>query len=533
METQEKKIINCAIYTRKSTSDGLEQDFTSLDAQRESAENYIASQKNQGWVALSERYDDGGFTGANTDRPALQRLITDIKAGKMNCVVVYKVDRLSRSLLDFAELLSLFEKHNTTFVSVTQHFNTQNSMGRLTLNILLSFAQFEREIISERTRDKMAAAKKKGKWIGGRPPLGYNIDKEKHKLLINQKEAKLVREIFDLYIEKRSVLAVTIELNNKGYTTKQYMSEKGLRFGGIKFKVTGVYNILTSVLYIGKVEYHGEFYQGEQEPIVSEDIFQKVQKILAENKPDYKITKRNKHVGLLSGMLRCKACDAPMYFTYNVKANKYKYHYYACMNASKRGYKSCPVRLLNAQKIEDKVIESLRTIVHEPKLNEDTWDRWPLQEKIAVIKPILKEAIYNGNNQILDIFLNKNDKEHSFKVALTELKNIPIPPHQESIKKEPQLRQNLILAHHIQEIMADGQAKDLKQVANWLNISRIKIYLIMNMLMLAPSIQEEILLSDNSNISLIPEYRINEISREIAWTKQKELWQELVKNPTA
>jgi len=533
METEEKKIINCAIYTRKSTSDGLEQDFTSLDAQRESAENYIASQKNQGWVVLPERYDDGGFTGANTDRPALQKLITDIKAGKISCVVVYKVDRLSRSLLDFAELLSLFEKHNTTFVSVTQHFNTQNSMGRLTLNILLSFAQFEREIISERTRDKMSAAKKKGKWIGGRPPLGYDIDKEKHKLFINHKETKLVREIFDLYLEKRSILTTTIALNNEGYVTKQYMSEKGLRFGGMKFKINGVHRILTNVLYIGKVEYHGELYQGEHEAIISDETFQKVQKILAENKPGWKMARKNKHIGLLGGLLRCKACDAPMYFTYNVKNNKYKYHYYICMNASKRGYKSCPVRLLNAQKIEDKVIESLRAIVREPKLSENMWNKWTLQEKIAIIKPILKEAVYDGPNQTLDIFLNKNDKEHSFKVALTELKNMPVPPHKESIKKEPQLRQNLILAHQIQEIMADGKATDLKQVANWLNISRIKIYLIMNMLMLAPSIQEEILLSDNSDISLIPEYRINEITREIDWIKQKELWQELVKNPTA
>ena len=175
MEKIEKPKINCAIYTRKSIADGLDRDFTTLDAQRESCESYIASQKNEGWLCLPDNYDDGGFTGANTDRPALQKLLSDIKTNKVSCVVVYKVDRLSRSLLDFAELLSLFEKHNVTFVSVTQHFNTQSSMGRLTLNILLSFAQFEREIISERTRDKMAASKKKGKWVGGRPPLGLSL----------------------------------------------------------------------------------------------------------------------------------------------------------------------------------------------------------------------------------------------------------------------------------------------------------------------------------------------------------------------
>jgi len=201
METKkpDKKIL-CAIYTRVSTAEGLAQEFSSLDNQRESAESYIQSQKSEGWVVSAERYDDGGFTGANTDRPALQRLIDDIKEGKINCVVVYKVDRLSRSLLDFSQLLQFFDEHQVTFVSVTQHFNTNTSMGRLTLNILLSFAQFEREIISERTRDKMAAAKKKGRFIGGRPGLGYDIDPKTHKLVLNPAEAKVVRKIFELYL---------------------------------------------------------------------------------------------------------------------------------------------------------------------------------------------------------------------------------------------------------------------------------------------------------------------------------------------
>ena len=287
-EKLEKKTINCAIYTRKSTTDGLEQDFTTLDAQRESCESYIASQKNEGWVALTEKYDDGGFTGANTDRPALQRLIADIKAGKISCVVVYKVDRLSRSLLDFAELLSLFEKHDVAFVSITQNFNSSTSMGRLTLNILLSFAQFEREIISERTRDKMGAAKRKGKWIGGRPALGYDIDRDKHKLAINPKEAELVREIFDLYITKLSTLAVTMAINDKGYTTKSYTTQTGRKFGGIKFSTNAVNRILKLVLYTGKVEYQGEIYPGEHEAIISNETFEKAQGVIAENKPDWK-----------------------------------------------------------------------------------------------------------------------------------------------------------------------------------------------------------------------------------------------------
>ena len=531
MEKVEKQKIRCAIYTRVSTSEGLEQEFTSLDNQRESAESYIESQKSEGWVALPERYDDAGYTGANTDRPALQKLITDIKEGKIDSVVTYKVDRLSRSLLNFSQLLEFFEQHKVTFVSVTQAFNTNTSMGRLTLNILLSFAQFEREIISERTRDKMAAAKKKGKWIGGRPSLGYDIDRIKHKLIINPREAEIVREIFDLYLQKRSLMAVTMILNEKGYTTKLHTTPEGKIFGGMKFQNMSVQIILNNILYTGKVKYHGKLFQGEQEPIISEEAFRSVQEILAKNKPECKVSKTKKHIGLLSGILRCKACNCAMYYVYSLRAGKYRYHYYLCMNASRRGYKSCPTRLLNAQKIEQKVVELLRTLTSIPKLDEKVCDTFTLQEKIDIIKTMVKEVSYDGNNQTLEIALQKGNKRHEFKVDVKELKNMPTS--KPDILKEPRLRQYLILAHQIEEVMVRGQVKDLKQMADWLNIDHIKIYLIMNMLMLAPNIQEEILLSDNKSISIIPEYKINEISREINWEKQKEMWQKLTNNPTA
>lgn len=194
------KSIRCAIYTRKSTEDGLEQEFNSLDAQRESGENYIRSLKHEGWEVIADGYDDGGFTGGNMERPALRRLMADIEAGKVDCVVVYKVDRLSRSLLDFSRLMEVFDRHHVTFVSVTQQFNTASSMGRLVLNVLLSFAQFEREIISERTRDKIAAARRKGKWVGGMPLLGYDIDPRGSKLIVNPDEASRVRSIFESYL---------------------------------------------------------------------------------------------------------------------------------------------------------------------------------------------------------------------------------------------------------------------------------------------------------------------------------------------
>ena len=223
------KPIRCAIYTRKSTDEGLQQEFNSLDAQREAGEAYILSQRHEGWQLVPAHYDDGGYTGGNMDRPALKKLLVDIEAAKVDCVVVYKVDRLSRSLMDFARIIEVFDKRGVSFVSVTQQFNTTNSLGRLTLNILLSFAQFEREIISERTRDKQSAARKKGKWIGGHPILGYDIDPRGGRLVVNAKEAERVRAIFDLYLEHQAAIAVVEELRRRDWCTKSWQSVGGPR----------------------------------------------------------------------------------------------------------------------------------------------------------------------------------------------------------------------------------------------------------------------------------------------------------------
>jgi len=219
--------MRCAIYTRKSSEEGLAQAFNSLDAQRESAEAYILSQRHAGWTALAEHYDDGGYTGANLERPALQRLQSDIEAGRIDCVVVYKVDRLSRSLLDFSRLMGIFEHCDVNLVSVTQQFNTTTSMGRLTLNILLSFAQFEREIIAERTRDKMSAARRKGKWVGGTPVLGYDVAPGGGKLVVNEEEASQVRAIFALYLEHGALSPVLSEIQKRQWTTKRWTTNEG------------------------------------------------------------------------------------------------------------------------------------------------------------------------------------------------------------------------------------------------------------------------------------------------------------------
>src|SRR5919201_1634732 len=256
--------VRCAVYTRKSTEEGLDSDFNSLDAQREAAEAYILSQAQAGWRCLPTRYDDGGYTGSNLDRPALQRLLADIQAGQVDCVVTHRVDRLSRSLLDFARLMETFEQHRVAFVSVTQHFNSATSMGRLVLNVLLSFAQFERELIAERTRDKMAAARRKGKWSGGLPILSSNVDARTKKLVVNEAEAARVRTIFALYLQYRSLPAVVEDLTWRGWCTKQTQTRPGRVRGGRPFTKGSLYQLLSNVTYIGQVRYKDEVHAGEQ-----------------------------------------------------------------------------------------------------------------------------------------------------------------------------------------------------------------------------------------------------------------------------
>lgn len=523
--TPEKKAINCAIYTRVSSSDGMEQEFTSLDAQREAAESYIASQKSEGLVVLKTSYDDAGFSGATTERPALQKLLDDIKAGKIGCVVVYKVDRLSRSLIDFVKLLNLFEQYKVAFISVTQHFNTNTSMGRLTLNILLSFAQFEREIIGERTRDKMAAARKKGQWMGGRPALGYNLDKENHKIVINEVEAKIIREMFNLYIKERSVLSVAKILNKKGYRTKSYI-RKGKPSGGIPFKATNIQLMLRNMIYIGKVNYKGkQVFQGVHKPIVSEEVFNKAQAILNENRREKRVTpKRN--IGLLSQVLRCKHCDSAMAYLYTRK-KAYKYLYYVCLSAHKRGYASCPTKTIHALKIEKQVITCLSEITKDKNLKPGVWEILPFEQQRATVLALVKTIQFEAQSSTIWISLNKKNKPYEFKIDLESPVNYA-PPIEEMVKKEPKLRQHLILAYQIQGLLEAGKARDLKQVATWLNLGHIKMYLLMNMMLLAPSIQEEILFSNTKLIRLIPEYKMNEIAREASWDAQKKMWQELI-----
>ena len=273
--TSDRRNMRCAIYARKSTEEGLAQPFNSLDAQRESAEAYILSQRHMGWMVVERRYEDGGFSGANLERPALRLLMDDIESGQVDCVVVYKVDRLSRSLLDFARLIGEFDKRGVSLVSVTQQMNTTDSLGRLTLNILLSFAQFERELIAERTRDKMCAARRKGKWMGGRPILGYDVDLAGGGLKINIAEAERVRRIFQWMAEAKSVAEVLSEITRHGWTTKRWISRSGRQHPGRAFQTSDLMRLVQNVTYLGKLRDAKTVYNGAHAGIVDAELWER------------------------------------------------------------------------------------------------------------------------------------------------------------------------------------------------------------------------------------------------------------------
>jgi site-specific DNA recombinase len=368
-QPKETSTVRCAVYTRKSTDEGLEQEFNSLDAQRESGEAFVASQRHEGWQCLAEHYDDGGFTGGNMERPALKRLLADIEAGKIDCVVVYKVDRLSRSLLDFARMMETFDKHGVSFVSVTQQFNTATSMGRLILNVLLSFAQFEREMISERVRDKIAATRRKGKWSGGMPLLGYNVHETK--LVVDEVEAQRVRQIFELYLDYQALLPVVTELNRRGWTTKQWTTKKGIHRGGRLFTKNSLYDLLTNVTYIGQIRYKDEVHRGEHSPIVPDELFRKAQALLQRNGHTGGRAVRNKHGALLRGLLRCGPCNCAMSHTYTAKGNR-RYRYYVCGTAQQRGWSECPSPSVPAGEIERFVVDQIKGIGREPAVVTET-----------------------------------------------------------------------------------------------------------------------------------------------------------------
>jgi DNA invertase Pin-like site-specific DNA recombinase len=351
--------LRCAVYTRKSSEEGLEQEFNSLDAQREACEAYIASQKAEGWLLVPDRYDDGGMSGATLERPALKRLLGDIEAQRVDIVVVYKIDRLSRALMDFAKLVEVFDRNSVTFVSVTQSFNTTTSMGRLTLNILLSFAQFEREVIGERIRDKIAASRKRGMWMGGFVPLGYDV--RDRKLVVNEAEARKVRMIFERFVRIGSATTLVRALRAEGIIGK---------YGKLVDKGT-IYKLLNNRTYIGLAVHKGTAYPGEHKAIISQALWDKVHSILADSPRRRAARTRAQTPALLKGLIFGPTGRA-MTPTHTRKGGRL-YRYYVSTDVLKRDADACSVRRIPAAEIESAVIDQVRGLLRAPEITVRTW----------------------------------------------------------------------------------------------------------------------------------------------------------------
>ena len=353
------KRLRCAIYTRKSTDEGLEKDFNSLDAQREACAAFIQSQKHEGWTGLPTLDDDGGFSGGTMERPALQRLLVDIEAGRVDVIVVYKVDRLTRALSDFAKLVEIFDRRGVSFVSITQQFNTTTSMGRLTLNILLSFAQFERELIGERVRDKVAASKKKGMWMGGTVPLGY--DAKDRKLVVNKAEARRVEDIYRRYLRVKSVRALQVELDAADIRSKRRVGPDGTEHGNQQFSQGALYLLLQNRTYRGEATHKGNAYPGEHSAIVDKPLWDAVQAVLAENRVARATGANTKEPSLLTGVLFDETGER-LTPTWSVKKGT-RYRYYVSTSLVKGGSKAPSTRRrIPAGNLETIVIERLQRL---------------------------------------------------------------------------------------------------------------------------------------------------------------------------
>ena len=393
----------CAVYTRKSSEEGLDMAFNSLDAQREACEAYIASQKPEGWVLREDRYDDGGVSGGTLDRPALKTLIADIEAGRIDVVVVYKIDRLSRSLMDFAKLVDVFDAHNVTFVSVTQSFNTTTSMGRLTLNILLSFAQFEREVIGERIRDKFAASRKKGMWMGGNPPLGYNV--KDRKLVIDDEEAATVRAIFERFLLVGSATVLARTLASEGVTTKRGKPlDKGY-----------LYKMLNNQIYIGKAVHKGTAYPGEHEAIISLDLWDKVRSIIKESPRARTNHTRAQTPALLKGLIF--GADGRAMTPAHTKKKDRLYRYYVAASLIKGENAIGVVRRVPAAEIEAAVIDHVRGLLRAPEVIVATWraardqdgglSETDVREALQSLDPLWDELFPTEQARVLQLLVER------------------------------------------------------------------------------------------------------------------------------
>jgi len=512
-----EKLLRCAIYTRKSTEHGLELEFNSLDAQREACEAYIKSQASEGWRALPKRYDDAAYSGGNLDRPAVQKLLKDLEDGHVGVVVVYKIDRLTRSLMDFAKLVEVFDAKNVSFVAVTQQFNTTTSMGRLTLNVLLSFAQFERELASERVRDKLAASRKKGKWTGGSVPLGY--DRKDKRLAVNPAEAKTVRMIFDRYLTLRAFQKLISELNVKCIVTKK-RPVAGNVVGGIRFTYGPLAYLLKNRTYLGETGHNGRWFPGEHDPIIDRDTFERVQQLLKSNSHD-RTVRRQTSGALLTGLIFDDRGNR-MSPSFTLK-NGVRYRFYVSSALLKgRKAEAGSVPRLSASEIEAAVFKAVRARLDchslaPPQCAEKHVQRVVMHAKHLAIT--LKSA---GDIETPTIEVPFTNRPHGNRAEIDESG----ANHSQRVAN-PLLVQAIVRAHNWLKSLSDGTCSSIEDLARRLDLHPKVIRKGLRLAFLSPMITRGVLIGEQRGARLL----LRDLDQAIAlsWHEQSktlhpELW---------
>jgi site-specific DNA recombinase len=506
--------LRCAIYTRKSTEEGLDQAFNSLQAQRESGEAYIASQQARGWSLIPEQYNDGGFSGSHLERPSLQRLLNDLHAGGIDCVLVYKVDRLSRSLLDFARLMERFDRCGVSFVSVTQEFNTTSSMGRLTLNILLSFAQFEREIIGERTRDKQSAARRKGKWIGGWPVLGYDVDPKGGRLVVNPKEAEQVRQIYTMAAEAASLEALVAQIASCGYQTKAWSSRSGKVHLARAFSRMTLRLLLSNVLYKGAVSHKGAIYPGEHKRIVDEEVWEKVNTQLALRSTGQRGKVHGPQVAPLAGLLYCTECGNAMQPTFTTRHGR-RYEYYSCQPARRKAARQCSQNPVAAKDLEASLLRNL-----EPSLG--TGFNWEAARKL--IDRVKYEAT---SHRVSVTFQDGTRLDYTLPTEHAPGRRDDAAAGEGG--RVPRVSRLMALTIRFEGLVREGKVRNYRDLAEAGQISRARLSQIMGLLNLAPDIQEELLFLPKTiaGPDRFLEKSLRQVARSIDWERQRKQFRAL------
>jgi DNA invertase Pin-like site-specific DNA recombinase len=532
-----KPILHCAIYTRKSSEEGLDQDFNSLHAQREACEAYIASQKHEGWKIVKTHYDDGGFSGGNIERPALKQLLEDIDAGKVNAVVVYKVDRLTRSLTDFAKIIERFDNHNVSFVSVTQQFNTTSSMGRLTLNVLLSFAQFEREVTGERIRDKIAASKKKGMWMGGFVPLGYDL--KARKLLINATEAKTVQYIYRRYLELGCVRLLKEDLDKNGIHSK-VREEKG----GCSFARGMLYKMLSNPIYIGQIRHKEICHPGQHKAIIDQELWEKVQQHMAVKSIEHKTH------NTVSFPLTNKLFDISGERLISVQANKkgrrYRYYISQSLRADPKNASSSGWRL-PGQEIEQVIAHAASEIL----LDDNAITKTLQEAGIAThhIPAALNAArkIQQDSTGLINRFVQRVELQKSRirlklslaslmvpEVDLTIIRDIPMRMKRRGlemrliingagpVRVDQTLLKTIVRAHKWFNDLATGRMKNMAEIASREGVDKSYVSRVVNLAFLAPYIIESIV-TGHQPVDLNVEKLTKRTNLPLDWAQQHQL----------